>query len=228
MNLDDLRSELRARAGDLDPSASGRMAGIRAKAAQRRRRKATGIVAATVLVVGAGIGVPVVSNLSAGPEPAQLPDRSEPFPEQVDGNTRIAYELGDPRDDKVTLRFTPDDTDLLLDFACDGLARHNRENGTSYRLAVTVSSDPTSGVIGGSYSTDYCVPGEGAGGGPYLLGADVDPDQARARWRQLRLGRGDPVTIKLVVANATKRVREAIAGRIGVAVYEMPDAGEGG
>lgn len=230
MNLDDLRAELDARANDVDTQARGRMAGIRAKAVARRRRRAGATMAAAVVAVAAIVGVPVVNDVSSGPGPAERPDgsdRAAVFPDTLDGDTRVASELGDQGDKKVTLTYTSDDTDLLVDFACRDLARHNREHGTSYTLHVRVTPDPRSVLVGGFYSGDYCGSAPGTGG-PYQVGSAASPDEVRERWRKLGFGfrPGDRVRIELTVWNRTKPVREPFDGRIGVALYDMTDGDE--
>ncbi|UYM04446.1 hypothetical protein [Solicola gregarius] len=199
MNLDDLRAELDARANDLDPRSTGRMAGIRAKIAQRRRRKAGATVAASVLAVGAIVGVPVVSHLSTAPEPAN----GGPFPEQVDGDTRIASVIGDEGDSTVTLEFTPDDTDFLLDIDCDdvdpGVARA-RVNG---RWTSAICGSAASGVSSGE------------------VGGVISPAKVRRLWERMGVRAGEPVTITVRAADLALKPTQSTKGTIGVAAYAM-------
>ena len=211
MNLDDLRAELEAHANEIDPRTPGRLAGIRAKIAQRRRRKAAGTtVAAGVLTVGAIVGVPVVSQLSTGPEPAE--GGGGHFPEQIDGDTKITEAVGDFGDKSLTLTFTPEDADFLLDIDCDALAPENPASGRTPSdpfLYVRVNKrlvQPTCGAYG-----------DGAWKGSV---GDVTPrEQIGIFWNNGKAFAGRPVTIVLRVTGE-RPVRD-FDGRLGVAVYDM-------
>ncbi|UPK76569.1 hypothetical protein MU582_08030 [Nocardioidaceae bacterium SCSIO 66511] len=213
MNLDDLRAELDARANDVDPRSTVRMAGIRAKVAQRRRRKAGATVAASVLAVGAIIGVPVVSHLSTAPEPA----KGGHFPEKIDGDSKIAEELGDKGDATVTLEFTPDDTDFLLDIDCDALAPANRST-RALRKAPTVEVTVNDGIL-----TPPCGKQYNVGVGMGHVGDLATPDRVRNYWEGIGVTSGEKVTVTVRAANGLmgQGGPADISGRIGIAAYEM-------
>ncbi|MDN5856429.1 MAG: hypothetical protein L0K86_27030, partial [Actinomycetia bacterium] len=217
MNLDDLRAELDAHARDIDTYATGRMSGIRAKIAQRRRRKAGATVAASVLAVGAIVGVPVVSQLNAEPQPAQ----QGPFPEKIDGDTKIASTMGDEGDTKVTLEFTPEDTDFLLKIECDALAA----KGDTVRARLKAPNLRV--MVGGAWVWAPCgqniTPNMTPGSGELFVGGVSSADHIRELWADSGVEAGEPTTIKLQVVRdiGGKPVRKPIDGRIGVAVYDM-------
>lgn len=208
MNLDDLRTELNARAGEVDPAPQGRMAGIRAKAAARRRRRAGATVAAAVVAVGAIVGVPVLTEPSAGPDSAES---AGPFPAEVNGDTRVSYQVGDKGETRVSLTFTPDDTDFQLSVSC-------RWSGAAARSAhLSVNGAPLS----------VRCPSDGdAVGGPIAVGADANVDVVREYWRRRDVEPGTPVRITLVaevdrddplrraVRAARERARSASAARV--------------
>lgn len=205
MNLDDLRTELRTHADRVDGHTPGRMAGIRAKAAQRKRRRTTGVVAVVVLIVGVVIGIPALDQLRSEPDPIDNPDG--PFPKIVDGDTRIAQAMGDKGDASVTLTFTPGSTDFLLDFRCDG---------KDYRSAAV--------EINGLYTKTPCT---AASGGMELpseetmslqgSASSLAPKVVGASWRAAGVRPGKPVTIRFGISRrvASEQVR------LGLAVYEM-------
>lgn len=204
MNLDDLRAELNARANDADTHPRGRMDGIRAKAAQRRRRKTVAVVAGVVLIVGTVIGVPALSRLLSEPAPVDSPDG--PFPEQVNGDTLIAQAMGDKGDRSVTLTFTPDDTDFLLDFDCEG------ETETLMR-AVTRTT------VNGKRINPGCGLALGGPAEPVpAVGSGVTRDDAAGYWEARGIGPGERVTVTLTFLNGRDLPR---GRRLGIAAYEM-------
>lgn len=216
MNLDDLRAELGAHANNLDTHATGRMAGIRAKIAQRRRRKAGATVAASVLAVGAIIGVPVVNQLSAGPEPA----KGGHFPEKIDGDIKIAEAMGDKGDTTVTLEFTPEDTDFLLKIDCDDLAPKNNSTKAlkaAPNVQVSVNDAGVNPACGVFHEIGVTMG---------LTGDVATRTQVREFWERGGVTAGEEVTLTLRVNRGlSERPREEpIDGQIGVAVYDMTGA----
>ncbi|MDX3663137.1 hypothetical protein PV646_38080 [Streptomyces sp. ID05-26A] len=127
MNLTDLTEVLRDRADLTDSSHEARMAGVRARVAATRRRRAVAGVAAVVLAL-VGIVYAVLPRPDVLPEPA-VPPRS--MPEYQLGTRLIAQGWGDLPSTTVTVRFVPRSLDLTIFTQC--------EAGTDERLLISTS-----------------------------------------------------------------------------------------
>ncbi|MFJ5984564.1 hypothetical protein [Lentzea sp. NPDC092896] len=114
MNLTDLSEVLRDRAALADSSHEARMAGVRARVAATKRRRA---VAGAAFVVLALVGI-VYALLPrpAEPEPA-VPPRS--LPEYQYGTRLLTQSWGDLPSTSVTVRFVPRSLDLMMFTKCD-------------------------------------------------------------------------------------------------------------
>lgn len=216
MSLDDLREQLRTDAESVTPpDAVRRVHAVRELNRTRRRRKVAAVVVATVAGVATLVAVPMLRDLAGGPEPVDKP--SAPFPEKVDGDTRIASAMGEDGDNSVTLTFTPDDTDFLLDIECDDLAPADgstRALKSAPTLRVTVNETSVMPACGKRHDI-----GSGLG----LVGDVATRDQVRSYWEGGGVRAGEQVTVTI---HATRGLTEQsrpvpIDGRVGVAAYDM-------
>lgn len=115
MNLTDLSEVLRDRAELPGSAHEARMAGVRARVAATRRRRAVAGVACVVLAV-VGIVYAVFPGSGRTPEPA-IPTRS--LPEYQQGTRLTAQAWGDLPSTSVTVRFVPRSLDFWLFTRCD-------------------------------------------------------------------------------------------------------------
>ncbi|MGW4210423.1 hypothetical protein ACWEIJ_20710 [Lentzea sp. NPDC004789] len=133
MNLTDLSEVLHARAELPDSAHDARMAGVRARVAATRRRRAVAGVACVVLAL-VGIVYAVLPGRGPSPEPA-VPPRS--LPEYQSGTRLTAQAWGDLPSTSVTVRFVPKSLDLKVFTQCD-VGDRNR----ALLVTVTVNDRP--------------------------------------------------------------------------------------
>ncbi|MCG8927769.1 hypothetical protein [Lentzea sp. CC55] len=179
MNLTDLTEVLRDRAALADSAHEARMAGVRAKVAAARRRRAVAGVAAVVLAL-VGIVYAVLPRPDRLPEPAE-PPRS--MTEYQYGTRIIAQAWADLPSTAVTLRFVPKSLDLMIFTRC--------ETGPEDRLlfSTTVNGHPMAerNTCGGaSRPLDWTgldvVPGQ-----PSIITLTVDGKQSFDETGELRV-----------------------------------------
>jgi hypothetical protein len=155
MNLTDLSEVLHARAELPDSSHEARMAGVRARVAATRRRRAVAGVACVVLAL-VGIVYAVLPGSGPSPEPA-VPPRS--LPEFQEGTRLTAQAWGDLPSTSVTVRFVPKSLDFWLFTRCD-------IGGNGVLMTITVNGRPyveRNGCGGGTRTPDWSVLGVVAG-----------------------------------------------------------------
>ncbi|MCS7479425.1 hypothetical protein ACFFQW_25215 [Umezawaea endophytica] len=115
MNLSDLTEVLRDHAPRADAQVTARLAGVRARVAASRRRRAVGAAACVVLAL-VGVVYAVVPRAERSSEPA-TPERS--FPEYQAGTRLAAQAWAELPSSSVVLRFVPKSLDFKVFVRCD-------------------------------------------------------------------------------------------------------------
>jgi len=202
MNVNDLRAELARRADQAAPSHHNeRMAGVVRKRDTYRRVQVAGAAGLTALgVIGVILLAPMGDQLlGRGENPA--PATQEPTPESKDafvwpteyqGDKLIASVIGEPGQDRVTLRFVPESTDLQWSTLCTApwpkaygtLKVNGNAIGGGGCSADDRPSGPTLSVGAGGKSLRFWAelgvrPGEPSVAEVVMTGDRVLPDDAR-------------------------------------------------
>lgn len=175
MNLTDLNEVLRDHAILPDSAHEARMAGVRARvAATRRRRAAAGVACAVLALVG--IVYTLLPHADPPPEPA-LPTRS--MPEYQFGTRLIAQAWQDLPATSVTVHFVPKSLDLMVFTQCDT----GQQENLLINVAVNGREFKTANSCGHGTSTDWAdlgvVPGQPSVATLTILGkqGDNEPGQ---------------------------------------------------
>jgi hypothetical protein len=205
MNLDDLRRELRNRAGEPGTtSMTDRLAGVQSKVVAARRRKAV------------ASGVAVVASLAVvGLASTQLIDRDDDLantdlvqmPDSLNGDSLIADGYNESGESKLTVAARLDTLDVVVRAECalpDGIVPP--EPDEQLMLAVEISGGAS------SFNEIKCRPA--AESGPTSVGP-ANP----AEWRSLKLRPGDEAEATVSLQQGAEDV-DVPGAQFGVAFYE--------
>lgn len=208
MSLDDLRRELRNRAGDPGTtSMSDRLAGVQTKVAVARRRKAvaTGVATLATLAV-VGVAAPQLVGGDGGDEMADA--ELVRMPESLNGDLQIAARYNEGAGE-LSWRVPLDDLDVVTRTTCvlpDDPSLPSP--GAPVMLAWTIDGG---GPVLGDYETQ-CGIGDDPGVGS--LGPAT-----RADWQGLGAARGTEIEIEVRLEQEGQPI-EVPGAQFGVALYD--------
>ncbi|MET7277802.1 hypothetical protein ABZS29_06180 [Kribbella sp. NPDC005582] len=208
MNLQDLRTELTARAEEAAERQPDLLPGVRTKIRRtKQRRTATALASVAAIAVLAVAVVPGVLNTST-PEPATPPDyvrNGQTVPGMINGDKLLKAWIGDPKQSKFSFSWTPTTNKIAIYAACDSVG---------YALPTEVRVTIGGRYLGSSVCHDGTTDSETVPLGTFLADSPL--------WLTAPVGKATTVSAEVVDIESGKAQTSSRPIRLGI--YSTTDA----
>jgi len=208
MNLQDLRTELTARAEETADRQPDLLPGVRTKIRRtKQRRTATALVSVAAIAVLAVAVVRGVLNPST-PEPATPPDYvkdGQTVPGMINGDKLLKAWIGDPQQNKFSFSWTPTTNKIAVYAHCDAVG---------YAVPTEVRVTIGGRYLGSSVCHDGTTESETVAIGTFLADSPL--------WLTAPVGQATTVSAEVVEVESGKA--QTSSRPISVGIYSTTDA----